>query len=103
MLRPDQRHALLLADRTLDLDEVHEAVSYVLSVNPNATLMDCEMAFRDAAAHSYLISTGDGFRVVIGMFAWRVALGKERISAEQNHGRLLQYSRVAASQASSPA
>jgi len=101
LLTPDHRHALLIADRTLDVEQVRLAVVYVLTSNPGATLLDCEMALRDAAAHSYLIGTPDGFRVVIGMMAWRIALKKEGLTAEHNHGRLLQYGRVAESQAPS--
>ena len=44
-------HQLLLADRT-----VTAAVTEVLAANPDATLFDIEMAFRDVGARAYGIA-----------------------------------------------
>jgi hypothetical protein len=94
MLLPGQRHQLVIADCTRESSAVTAAVIDVLNDNPDATLHDCEMAFRDAAAHSYIVADGDGFRIVFGMFAWRDALSKAGIEAK-DHARLLQEHRAA--------
>lgn len=59
MLTPDQRHTLLMADRSRDGATVRQAIVKVMADNPKASLLDIEMAFRDAAAHSYLVAGPD--------------------------------------------
>jgi hypothetical protein len=102
MITPEQRHRLLMADRTFDeharSSNVAAAIIDVLNDNPEATLYDCELAFRDAAGRSYVIANGDGFRIVFGMFAWREALKIAGLEAK-DHARLLQSSRMAQGQA----
>jgi hypothetical protein len=101
MITPEQRHELLLADRTLDVDQVRTAIENVMGENPDATLLDCEMALRDAAAHSYLVMSLDGvtLHIVLGMQAWRAALANVNTEARANHGLLLRSSRMAKGQA----
>ena len=97
MLLVGQRHELLLADRSRDVEMIRTAIDKVMADNPDATLLDCEMAFRDAAANTYLVMDEEGtLHIVFGMQAWRAALieiGKRVGSA--NHARLLQSERVA--------
>ena len=75
-------HQLLLADRT-----VTAAVTEVLAANPDATLFDIEMAFRDVGARAYGIA-GPEPTIVLGMRAWRAALGRAGVSPEENRAAL---------------
>lgn len=99
MLTPDQRHALLLADRSRNSDVIRGAIERVQENNPSATLLDCEMAFRDAAAQTYLVIDAEGvLHIAMGMQAWReltILAGEGRGTAEHweatvkaNHARL---------------
>ena len=63
MLRADQRHALLLADRSHDAGLIRETINRVLNDNASVTLLDCEMAFRDAAASTYLVAGEAGLMI----------------------------------------
>jgi len=94
-----QTYDLLLADRTRDPALVAAMVQEVLADNPTATLLDCEMAFRDAAAHSYVVADVEGYRIVIGVQAQRAALQATGIEA-QDHASLLRSSRMGTRQAS---
>lgn len=42
-LTADQRHALLLADRTRDVGQITVVIERVLAANPDANLFDIEM------------------------------------------------------------
>jgi hypothetical protein len=53
-----------------------------------ATLAEIEDALRAAAGVSYLISTAEGFEVVISFAAWRDALDRLGVTAEQNRAAL---------------
>jgi hypothetical protein len=67
-ITPQQRNALLLADRSRDVHLVYEAVVKVTEDNPALTLLDIELVFRDAAGNSYLVIGEDGtLRIVFGM------------------------------------
>ena len=88
-LTADQRHALLLADRTRDVRQITSAVALVLASNPETDLLEIETAFRDAAAMAYLVATNEGFAVVIGMTAWRGALAEAGLDAGENRAALL--------------
>ena len=65
-------------------------VEHMLAADPAITLLDVEAAFRDAAAHSYLIaSPGNSFHVVSGdMPAMLAALAAAGVTAEQNQAAL---------------
>jgi len=88
-LTADQRHALLLADRTCDVRQITSAVALVLASNPEADLLEIETAFRDAAAMTYVVATNQGFEVVIGKSAWHSALAEAGLSAGENSAALL--------------
>ena len=88
MITADQRHILLVVDRTQNVEAIAAMVDDVLADNPLATPLDIETAFRAAAAHSYLIADGDDFRIVIGMPAWRAALAEAGTSPDQNRAEL---------------
>ena len=75
---------MLLADKP---DTVTAAVTEVLAANPDATLFDIEMAFRDAGARAYVIA-GPELTIVLGMRAWRAALGRAGVSPEENRAAL---------------
>jgi hypothetical protein len=85
-LTADQRHALLLADRTRDVGQITVVIVHVLAANPDANLFDIEMAFRDAACAAYVIAgPSKAFHVVIGgLSAMLAALGAAGRSAETN-------------------
>jgi hypothetical protein len=88
-LTADQRHALLLADRSRSIDVITAAVDQVLADDPDANLLDCETAFRDSAAQAYVIACGAKFRIVLGVLAWRAALAEVGVSSGQNRAILL--------------
>jgi hypothetical protein len=87
-LTADERRVLLLADRSRDAGKISAAVALVLAANPSATLFEVEAAFRDGAAHSYVI-VGAPFEIVIGKQAWIAALGRVGLSP-QEHRKVLQ-------------
>ena len=94
MLLPGQRHALLLADRSRDIGVIRAAIHKVLADNPDATLLDCELAFRDAAAHTYLVMDHHGaLYIVLGMQAWKAKLVEIDKEADVylNHTRLVPH------------
>jgi len=97
MLTPDQRHSLLLADRSRDAEAIRLTVMDVLDENESATLLDCEMCFRDAAAQTYLVMDEDGvLHILIGVQAWlEKMLEVSKQANRDNHARLLQSRRVA--------
>jgi hypothetical protein len=75
VITPHQRNALLIADRTREVEVVLREIEQVMVDNPFATLLDIEMVFRDAAANSYLVMSEQGeLSVVFGMQAWQQAL-----------------------------
>ena len=66
-LTADQRHALLLADRSRDAGQITVVIEHALAANPDADLFDVELAFRDAACAAYVIAgPGKTFHVVTG-------------------------------------
>jgi hypothetical protein len=66
-LTADQRHALLLADRSRDVGLITVVIEHVLAANADANLFDIEMAFRDGACAAYLIvGPSKSFHVIIG-------------------------------------
>ena len=77
---------LLVADRTRDVDVIAAIVDHVLTENPDATLLDVEMCFRDGAGHSYLIANGP--KIVIGMPTMLAELALAGITPEQNRAAL---------------
>jgi hypothetical protein len=87
MITPRQRHQLLLADISRDVATVTAAVTEVLAANPDATLFDIEMAFRDVGARAYVIASPEP-TIVLGMRAWRAALGRAGVSPEENRAAL---------------
>lgn len=74
MLTPKQRHQLLLADRAHHAGVIRRAIAEVLAANPDASLLDVELALRDGAAQAYLIASGGGLSIVFGFPAGRSAL-----------------------------
>jgi len=85
------RHAVLLADRTRDVRTITTVVTEVLAANPETTPLDIETALRAAARQSYLVanSTTPGFEIVLGMPAWQAALADVGVTVEQNWAALL--------------
>jgi hypothetical protein len=94
-LTVQQRRDLLRADRSQESGKVAACIIDVLNDSPDVTLYDCELALRDAAAHSYIVANGDGFRIVFGMQSQLLALMEAGIEAQDN-ARILQSSRMAA-------
>ena len=87
-LDPKQRHRLLIADRTRDPDAVTAVIAALRNENRGPTFVEIEDALRAAAGVSYLISTAEGFEVVIGFAASRRALAKAAMTPEQNRAAL---------------
>ena len=86
----DERHALLLPDRSRDVGQITVVIEHVLPANSDVSLFDVEMAFRDAACAAYVI-TGPSktFHVITGglpaMLAAVAAAGR---SIEKNRAAL---------------
>lgn len=57
-LTHEQRRDLLLAERSHDAGTIRDALRKILHDNDAVTLLDCEMALRDAAAKTYLVVGG---------------------------------------------
>ena len=74
-LSSTQRHQLLLADRSHDTAAIAAAIEVALRDNPNASLLEIEMAFRDSASTTYLVLTTERLEIVFGMPAM---LGRAR-------------------------
>ena len=87
-LDPKQRHRLLISDRTRDPDAVTAVIAALRNENRGPTFAEIEDALRAAAGVSYLISTAEGFEVVIGFAASRRALAKAAMTPEQNRAAL---------------
>jgi hypothetical protein len=83
-LTADQRHALLLADRTRDVGQITVVIERVLAANPDADLFDIELAFRDAACSAYVIAgPSKAFHVVTGgLSAMLAALSGREVAAK---------------------
>ena len=97
-LTADQRHALLLADRSRDVGQITVVIERVLAANADADLFDIEMAFRDAACAAYVIAgPSKAFHVVTGgLSAMLAALAAAGRSAETNRAALANEVKVAA-------
>ena len=80
----DQVHRLLVADRTRDPATIRRAIADVMATNPDASLLDVELALRAGAAQAYLIASGAGLSIAFGFAAWRSALDRFGMTAEQN-------------------
>jgi hypothetical protein len=87
-LTAHQRRQLLLADRTADGPWIRSVIESVLEANETANLLDVELAFRDAAAHTYVLAVDDGFEIVRGVLAWREVLRQAKMSPKQNRALL---------------
>ena len=79
--------ALLVADRSRDLELIRATVEDLLEADPAISLLEVEMVFRDGACASYML-VGDPFSIVIGMPAWRDALKRAHMSPEANRQAL---------------
>ena len=86
MLTKQHRNMLLVADRTRNLDVIAVVIDHVLAES-HATLLDVEMAFRDAACLTYLVANGEP-RIVLHMPAMLQALAELDITPEENRTRL---------------
>jgi len=87
-LDPKQRHRLLMADRTGDVGWITATIEQLLASDPDVDLFDCEAALREAAAQSYVIADGAGFRIVGGVQAWVAELDRLGRTPEQNRQAL---------------
>ena len=83
-----ERHRILLADRSQNIAPVTVVIATVLHQNPSATRAEVEEVLREAAAQSYLIADGSGFRVVLGMKTWVAELGRLNRTPEANRQML---------------
>lgn len=91
MLTSKQKHVLLLADQTKDLRKVVDAINDVMAENQDATYLEIEMAFRDAAAKTYLVVNNENKMVVLfGMQRWLETLAELELNQYQNWDRLQQ-------------
>ena len=86
-LTKQHRNMLLVADRTRDLDVIAAVIEVVLTES-HATLLDIEIAFRDAACLTYLITNGEAPKIVLHMPAMLQALNELGITPEENRTRL---------------
>ena len=86
-LTKQHRNMLLVADRTRDLDVIAAVIEVVLTES-HATLLDIEIAFRDAACLTYLIANDEAPKIVLHMPAMLQALNELGITPEENRTRL---------------
>ncbi|MBT1510128.1 hypothetical protein KIP88_06400 [Bradyrhizobium sp. SRL28] len=89
-LTADQRHSLLLANRSRDVGQITVVIERVLAANADANLFDIEMAFRDGACAAYVIAgPSKAFHVITGgLSAMLAALGAAGRTAEANRAAL---------------
>ena len=90
-LTPDQRHKLLMADRTHDAVWVAVVIEDLVAANPEITLLEIDQEFRDAASQTYLIATPGttpGFEVVLSGFAFRRQVAAAGMTLAQNRAAL---------------
>ena len=93
MITDKQRHMVLVADRTRDLDVIATIIDTLLAENKNLSPLDVEAALRDAAAHAYLIAAASKLSVVIGMPAWKSALAELGVTPDENRAALAAFSK----------
>jgi hypothetical protein len=86
-LSSTQRHQLLLADRSHDTAAIAAAIEVALRDNPNASLLEIEMAFRDSASTTYLVLTTERLEIVFGMPALLAALAAAGMSRKKTGQR----------------
>ena len=87
-LTPRQRRDLLRVERLRDADSITAAIIEVLRGNSDADLLEIEMVLRAAASTAFVVATGDGFRIVIGVQNCLAALAAAGMSAETNRAKL---------------
>jgi hypothetical protein len=87
-LSVQHRHAVLLADRTGDVDTITTVVTEVLAASPETTPLEIETALRDAAAQSYLIA-GERLSIVLGLPVMLHKLAASGSTPEQNRAALV--------------
>jgi hypothetical protein len=80
--------SLLLADRSHDTAAIAAAIEVALRDNPNASLLEIEMAFRDSASTTYLVLTTERLEIVFGMPAMLAALAAAGMTPEENRAAL---------------
>lgn len=85
-MRTDQRAALLRAERTRKPETIVAAIAHALEASPGATMLDCEMTFRDSGAQTYLVAAGETgeVKICIGIAEALVALNAAGRTPEQN-------------------
>ena len=79
--------SLLLADRSHDTAAIAAAIEVALRDNPNASLLEIEMAFRDSASTTYLVLTTERLEIVFGMPALLAALAAAGMSRKKTGQR----------------
>lgn len=81
----EQRRDLLRAERTRDAATIRDALRKILRDNDAVTLLDCEMALRDAAAKTYLIAgSKDWVTICFSLVDAKAALERARINPGKN-------------------
>jgi DNA-binding CsgD family transcriptional regulator len=93
-ISPTQRRRLIVADRSFDPAAIATVVASVLAENPALSLLDAEVAFRDARCAAYLLALGPGFEVIVGIRACLIRLAALDRSFDQNR-EMLAASRAA--------
>ncbi|PSO30118.1 hypothetical protein [Bradyrhizobium sp. MOS002] len=69
-----QCHRLIVDDRSFDPVAIAKTARDVLGENPQLTLLDVEVALRDARCWAFVIAAPGGFEVVGGVLAHRARL-----------------------------
>lgn len=77
-----------VADRSHDTAAIAAAIEVALRDNPNASLLEIEMAFRDSASTTYLVLTTERLEIVFGMPAMLAALAAAGMTPEENRAAL---------------
>jgi hypothetical protein len=84
-LSNEQRRDLLLAERCRDAATIRGVLQAILRDNKSATLLDCEMALREAAAKTYLVAVhGELVMICFSLADARAALAAAGLNPGDN-------------------
>lgn len=84
----EQRRDLLRAERSRDAATIRAELQRILRDNRTVTLLDCEMALRDAAAKTFLVAAKDRIEIWFSLADAQAALARAGIDRGQNWAAL---------------
>lgn len=88
-LTAKQRQLLVAADNSGDTERMTQTIVAILDANHGVTLLDIEIALRDAAAATYLIAAGDGATATLHLCRGMPAMLAALAGQKPDHNRML--------------